>query len=343
MSNDLGVKSLNLNAACILIFISCLFSFVATSKGQSTGGKKAKEYLIIQEDSIKLLNEYGKIINPIQNAKVAIAFSQDTKFMATSFGGKDIIIWDLESGFLLPFILKEHNDIINSLIFHPTEPYLISIAQDGRICFWDITQFINFRINEMYEEPAHKIVKPWGFQKSPIGPLSMLTFVKVRTINIRPPNNEVEIDKYFLLTANQQEAILVEIEFSPEIKPQVSYLNSDLNGNIHSIAASQETPNFLIGGENYIEVWGFEFEKGTDIFRDRKFAFRQKKLSAHENAIIYLTFLDGTSLFLSGGKDNNFNIWNTNPFRKEKNRSWRNGIKQIVAQQYDRAIVTIQL
>jgi WD40 repeat protein len=69
-----------------------------------------------------------------------IAFSPDSRRIATGSGDKTIMIWDADSGQRL-FTLRGHHSTIATLAFSPDGTRLASGAMDGTVRIWDVRPF----------------------------------------------------------------------------------------------------------------------------------------------------------------------------------------------------------
>ena len=69
-----------------------------------------------------------------------IAFSPDSRRIATGSSDKTIMIWDVESGQRL-FALRGHHSTIATLAFSPDNKRLASCSHDGTVRIWDVRPF----------------------------------------------------------------------------------------------------------------------------------------------------------------------------------------------------------
>lgn len=75
----------------------------------------------------------------------ALAFSPDSRWLATGSFDQAISIWDVQRGLwdavigVHEQVLRGHAGAITDLVFSPAEPLLASVAADGTIRLWDTT------------------------------------------------------------------------------------------------------------------------------------------------------------------------------------------------------------
>jgi WD40 repeat protein len=93
------------------------------------------------DDNIKIWNsktgECLKTLSVEDKAHIySIAFSPDSKRLASSDGAHTIRIWDVQNGICLKSIYA-HNRMIRSIIWHPSDGLIISGSADASVKFWD--------------------------------------------------------------------------------------------------------------------------------------------------------------------------------------------------------------
>ena len=73
---------------------------------------------------------------------LALECSPDSQLLAAGYGFKSeapaIQIWNLTDGRILQTILEAHSSTIDSLLFHPSEPFLFSLSSDQTISVWNL-------------------------------------------------------------------------------------------------------------------------------------------------------------------------------------------------------------
>ena len=72
------------------------------------------------------------------------AWSQDGRVLACGTIGSELFVWDIVKGILLAQ-LEGHTDVIDRLAWSPDGRYLASVARDGTLQIWGLSQFLNFQ------------------------------------------------------------------------------------------------------------------------------------------------------------------------------------------------------
>ncbi|MFX1514779.1 MAG: hypothetical protein ACFFC6_00580 [Promethearchaeota archaeon] len=73
---------------------------------------------------------------------LALECSPDSQLLAAGYGFKSeapvIQVWNLTDGCIHQTILEAHSSTIDSLLFHPSEPFLFSLSSDQTIGVWNL-------------------------------------------------------------------------------------------------------------------------------------------------------------------------------------------------------------
>ena len=112
------------------------------TKLRSVATSQNGQWIVAGRDDgkILLLNNQGNIIRTLSkhtSGVFGIAFSPDSKSVATAGFDKQIIIWDIDSG-EVKATLKGHLDRIRSVAFSPDGKTVASSSYDGDIKLWNI-------------------------------------------------------------------------------------------------------------------------------------------------------------------------------------------------------------
>jgi WD40 repeat protein len=73
-----------------------------------------------------------------------VAWSPDSRFLAVGSTGRELFVWDIENGIPLAQ-LKGHKDIIDQLVWAPDGRHLASVARDGTLNIWELTELLIFQ------------------------------------------------------------------------------------------------------------------------------------------------------------------------------------------------------
>ncbi|KAJ3020217.1 UNVERIFIED_CONTAM: WD repeat-containing protein 24 [Siphonaria sp. JEL0065] len=108
------------------------------------GGKDVLKVLNVKEAEIRETSNLRAGMRTALNysltdAKWAGKYAQHT--IASAYLNGDIILWDLNRGNQKQSsVIKEHDQSVNRLSFHPDDPLLLSACQDATIKLWDLRE-----------------------------------------------------------------------------------------------------------------------------------------------------------------------------------------------------------
>tara|TARA_B100000609_G_scaffold189334_1_gene176274 strand:+ start:30315 stop:33281 length:2967 start_codon:yes stop_codon:yes gene_type:complete len=135
---------------------------------------------------------------------LSIAFSADGAFMAASFTGGLVKVWNASDNWKVPQDITNHTKSVVKLAFHPTERILMTASEDQSIRFWSHngTQFTETKSIQLPEEPTSLALHPSG-KEIAVGLFSdkveiwdIKTYTKRATLSFNDSNHFISMVSY---------------------------------------------------------------------------------------------------------------------------------------------------
>jgi WD40 repeat protein len=200
----------------------------------------------------------------------AVAFSHDSRMLASAGEDGYVRLWDVATGQLMGSPLRGHRGIVNSVAFSPDGKMLASGGHDDRVLLWDVTS----------GKAISEVVLGKG------GPVEGVTFSADGTLLAAAKSNVVLVWRLPSGTPVGR-PLIVPAGLGPDVS-------------IYAVALSPDD-RFVAAGGTQHKLWLWDLHQPQ---------MPGKSLEGHTDTVFSVAFSPGGKLLASAGTDGTIRLWN---------------------------------